>query len=321
MNRMSIYFFRSLLCVALFCVLFALLQEYLKPKYCDNVNNSTAMVDGFYALKKNSVDVLFLGGSQMAYAVAADQLGEDYGISAYDFGANGQMPATTLYYLRQAFKRQRPKLVLLEVGQMFDTNAPDYAYYAWNMSPMPFSMDKWRHLMQLSKGDWKVSFMHLFPLLQYHSRWKELNRNDFRLPFMRRAYASRGHLASPITQNVKLPEKAQAGVGVPLPEANERYQVKIGGLLEMLRLCQESGSRLLLFKAPSIEWQTPNRSLEDFANENSIQYWDSNANLEEINLDYSSDFVDGMHLNANGARKFTVCLAKRLKNLLSEGHI
>ena len=169
--------------------------------------------------------------------------------------------------------------------------------------------------MQLSNGDWKASFMHLFPLLQYHSRWKELNRNDFRLPFVRRAYASRGHLASPITQNVKLPEKAQSGVDIPLPDVNERC------LLEMLRLCRDNESCLVLFKAPSVEWQMPNKSLEAFANEHSIQYWDFNANLEEINLDYSSDFVDGMHLNANGARKFTVCLAKRLKNLLSEGHI
>ncbi|MBQ7178455.1 MAG: hypothetical protein IJS08_13655 [Victivallales bacterium] len=312
---MSIYFFRSLLCVALFCVLFALLQECLKPKYCDNVNNSTAMVDGFYALKKNSVDVLFLGGSQMAYAVAADQLGTDCGVIAYDFGANGQMPSTTLYYLRQAFKRQRPKLVLLEVGQMFDTNAPDDAYYAWNMSPMPFSMDKWRHLMQLSNGDWKASFMHLFPLLQYHSRWKELSRNDFRLPFVRREYASCGHLASPITQGVKLPEKALQGTDVQLPDANERC------LLDMLRLCQERGSRLILFKAPSIEWQTPNIALESFTNEHSIQYWDFNANLEEIGLDFNSDFVDAMHINANGARRFSTCLAKRLKILLSESHI
>ncbi|MBR6371743.1 MAG: hypothetical protein IKS20_01035, partial [Victivallales bacterium] len=264
--------------------------------------------------KKNSVDVLFLGGSQMAYSVAAEQLGTDCGVSAYDFGANGQMPATTLYYLRQALKRQRPKLVLLEVGQLFDTNAPSDAYYAWNMSPMPFSMDKWRQLMQLSKGDWKVSFMHLFPLLQYHSRWKELNRNDFRLPFMRREYASCGHLASPIVQAVKPLENGLPGVDVPLPEPNERC------LQEMLQLCREKGSCLVLFKAPSLEWRQ-NRSIEAFANEHSIQYWDFNANLEEIKLDYGSDFVDGMHLNSNGARKFATCLGKRLKNLLSESHI
>ena len=307
MTRIHVCFFRCLVFLALFCVLFALLQECLKPKYCDDVNNSTAMVDGFYALEKDSVDVLFLGGSQMAYAVAAEQLWTEHGISAYDFGANGQMPPTTLYYLRQAFMRQRPTQVWLEAGQLFDANAPSEAYYAWNMSPMPFGLDKWRHLMQLSNGDRKTAFMHLFPLLQYHSRWKELNRMDFRLPFVRRNCMTRGHLASPISQAVEPPSKAlQAVDNSPMPEANERC------LLEMLRLCQENGSRLILFKAPSAQWGGTNHVLESFAKVHSIQYWDFNANLGEIGLDFGNDFVDAMHLNARGARKFTACLAKRL---------
>ena len=169
--------------------------------------------------------------------------------------------------------------------------------------------------MQLSNGEWKASFIHLFPLLQYHSRWKELNSNDFRLPFVRRDCETRGHLASQISQAVRPPVKTLEGVDENMPQENERC------LVEMLRLCQENGSCLILFKAPSVEWHTPNLALETFAKEHSIQYWDFNTNLNEIGLDFSNDFVDSMHINAKGARVFTAFLAKRLKHLSSECHI
>ena len=297
-----------LLFFALFCVLFAVLQECLKPKFCDESNNSTSMIEGFYALYEDSLDALFLGGSQMAYAVAADALTIEHGISSYDFGANGQMPETTLYYLKQAFRRQHPRLVLLEVGQLFDTNRPDDAYFAWNMSSMPFGLDKWRHLLQLTRGDYKASFMHLFPLFQYHSRWKELNRHDARLPFVRRECASRGHLACSSSNRVSAPAGGMLMADKAIPDSNMRC------LAEISLLCKEKGSRLILFKTPSVAWNVPDQFIMRFAEDNGIQYWNFNGDTCEMGLDFDNDFVDAMHLNAKGARKFTAFLAKRLKH-------
>ena len=300
---------RALLFLLLFCVIFALLQALLVPKFRDSTNNSTAVVEGFLALPKDSLDILFLGGSQMAYAVDAELLTRKHGLSSYDFGANGQMLPTTLYYLEQAFMHQHPRFVMLEAGQLFDKNAPDEAYYAWNMSPMPLSWSKWKHLMQLSGGNARVSFMHLFPLLQYHSRWKELNAEDFRLAYCKRENSSRGHLASPFCQRVS-------------PCAGRQHSVlsqdTIECLEQMLKLCNANGARMLIFKTPTACCSPELLSSDAIFDRLQLSYWDFNENVQDIGLDYGKDFVDELHLNANGAAVFSSFLAGKIKQLLKE---
>ena len=65
-----------------FSMLFIFFQEFLTPKYRDK---STISCEGFYQLPENSIDVLFLGSSQMFCTVMAQKLYEDYLYSAAEY--------------------------------------------------------------------------------------------------------------------------------------------------------------------------------------------------------------------------------------------
>ncbi len=101
-----------------FAAIFLLLQPFFVPKF---QRDSTSIVNGFYKLEEDSLDVLFLGASQMFCGVNAQKLTEEYGISSYDFGASAQSLNITDYYLREALKTQKPKLVMVEVCAAFYT--------------------------------------------------------------------------------------------------------------------------------------------------------------------------------------------------------
>ena len=74
---------RGFAIVVFFIMTFAVLgitQEILKAKF---VQDSTTIVDGFYAEQKNDIDVLFLGSSNCFCTVDPVVLYEEYGIAFY----------------------------------------------------------------------------------------------------------------------------------------------------------------------------------------------------------------------------------------------
>ena len=90
------------------------------PEFPDNVEDS---IQGFYDLPKNSLQVLFLGTSHVGYSVSPVQLYKDYGITSYNLGTSDQGFDTSLLLLRETFKTQHPKLIILDVSKLFSSNS------------------------------------------------------------------------------------------------------------------------------------------------------------------------------------------------------
>ena len=76
--------------------------------------------DGIYSLKKfyeqdeNSIDVLILGSSHAFENFNTGVLWEEQGIASYVLGGSWQPVWNTYYYLKEALKTQKPKLIILE---------------------------------------------------------------------------------------------------------------------------------------------------------------------------------------------------------------
>ena len=64
--------------------------------------DSTTIVDGFYAEKKNDIDVIVIGSSNSFCTVNPLVLYEEYGIAAYDFGSSSQPMNISELYLKEA---------------------------------------------------------------------------------------------------------------------------------------------------------------------------------------------------------------------------
>lgn len=69
-------------------------------------------------MEKNSVDVLFLGSSVVVNAFIPQEMYEDYGIRSYNLGSEQQSPFLSYYLLKEAYKSQNPKAVVLDLKFM-----------------------------------------------------------------------------------------------------------------------------------------------------------------------------------------------------------
>ena len=69
------------------------------------IGDSTTIVNGFYAEKKNDIDVIVIGSSNSFCTVNPIVLYDQYGIAAYDFGSSSQPMNISALYLKEALKR------------------------------------------------------------------------------------------------------------------------------------------------------------------------------------------------------------------------
>ena len=102
-----------------------IINNILEYKSPHGINQARA----FYAQPKNSIDVLALGTSHVHCGINTGVLWEDYGIAAYDFSAAEQPVWVTYYYLKEAYKYQSPKVVVLDLFGLARFNE-DY-HYSW----------------------------------------------------------------------------------------------------------------------------------------------------------------------------------------------
>ncbi len=103
------------------------------------IGDSTTIVNGFYAEKKNDIDLLVLGSSNSFCTINPLVLYEQYGIAAYDFGSSSQPLNITVLYLKEAFRRQKPKVVALEINMIVgDSLSGGYeSGLRWGLTDMP----------------------------------------------------------------------------------------------------------------------------------------------------------------------------------------
>ena len=90
MNATSVLF-SLVLCFAVLL----LVQELLAPK---SKEDGTGITTAYRYLDERSLDVLFVGPSQMFCAIDAGRLTDEYGIDSFDYGASSQPLPTTAYY-------------------------------------------------------------------------------------------------------------------------------------------------------------------------------------------------------------------------------
>ena len=77
--------------------------------------------DGFYALDDNTLDVVFIGSSNIHCNINPNIIWHNYGITSYNYSCDQQELGTTVYYLKQVFETQSPKVVVIDVMGNGDT--------------------------------------------------------------------------------------------------------------------------------------------------------------------------------------------------------
>lgn len=314
-NRFVKWVIKIISAVLSFSLIFLFIQPFFVPKY---IGDSTTIVNGYSYLDKNSIDVLFLGASQMFCTVDAGMLTDEYNISSYDFGASSQNLTMTEYYYNEALKTQSPKVIMLEVCSIFGSNDKvEENALSWNFDPMPMSIEKFTTAQQVCNDDTIKAFNYSFtPLFLYHDRWNSFGKTDIKYVFNQKQYIDlsvRGFLARDHVEPQDIVFYSNDTSEKIIPKES-----KIA-ILKIAEDCKKRNIKLVLFKSPVSNWTKGNSiSVKRFAEENSLDYIDLNENLKEIGIDENNDFYNAAHLNTTGAKKTTNYLAVLLQSYLKK---
>lgn len=282
--------------------------EYLTP------------VETFYGLEENVVEVLFLGSSHSYCSVIPAKLWEDYGIAGYSLAISGQDLAASYYWLKEALKTQKPKVVCLEMyGAMFHGYGVVGNLYR-NTLPYPISVDYLqmvRALIDEESGSIQTeegfvsnedrgSFMAKWSII--HTRYKELQRQDFTGP-------DTSYIGFNIQADSLMSQPVNwASDGQKLYEGNETMPMEEEEWLrKIIELTKEKGVNLCLYLAPtsvSAKNQMRANYVEELARGEGIPFLNFIDLRNEIGIDTQQDFWDWGHLNYSGAEKVTAALGK-----------
>ena len=284
--------------ILLLILSFITLEQVLKIKSGHGINQK----EGLYAQPKNSIDVAFMGTSHVHCGINTALLWEEYGIAGYDYSGAEQPLWMTYYYLKELLKYQKPKMIVLDLyGPARFKDDYQYEWISENIYGMKFSFNK---LQMLSDSVEPHKFFDYFPdFSSYHSRYDDLNEEDFKYLFKSKEDLSSFKGYTPYTKTVPFERPViSTDVRRGLTEKSEKY------LREIIRYTKKHNISLVLIVIPymiTTEDKETYNQIMDIAKEEELIFIDYNEYYEPMGLDFSSDFNDDSHLNYEGSSKFS----------------
>lgn len=298
----------------LFCMLALGMIAYTDRVLWDK--NGTIM--GFYEEPKNSIDVIYVGGSHTNAAISPTQIYDTYGTTGYVLYSWSQPIWTAYHYTIEALKTQKPKVVVVDVfgmvyGNTYMTDvdmnsvSDDYSLL------IPPSLNRVQLAVAMSRCQTEHKpFYRYASLLRYHNRWKALTKEDLLWPLQ--SYRTTGKGFGPLytTESYELHQPAQI-----TPNEAATYEWSKVYLQKLVELSKEQGFQLVAVNFPYIA-----EDLEydifawtrQYCEENGVPFIDYllEDTAAQAGFDYSTDMAEHAHVNYKGAAKLTAHLGKFL---------
>lgn len=293
--------------------------KIFQPKWMYGDSPITLQVGGFYEEPEESIDVLLLGSCNMYNAFNPLILWEKYGVTSYVFGSSDQELWTSYYYLKEALEYQKPKLVVLETLFLTHGDAPNEFYNRRAADYMRLSSHKlglinayitieqeWKE----GQGDQIVEPIfnysnYVLPVLRYHSRWNELEEEDFEYWSEKKSYVTKG--GTPVfrhtTYEYNRDYMAPSAQSVVIKDKAYSY------FSEIIELCKSNGIELVLVKSFSAYFwnDAQHKAVAQLADEYDVPFLDFNVEFQSYGFDLDTDFYSttGERLNAYGMQKLS----------------
>ena len=270
--------------------------------------NEADLVYPYYDEEPNSLDVIFLGSSHIMCGIYPLKLYREYGIASYDYTSSALVLPQAYYQVVEALRTQTPKVLVLDISGVAYENikigSPEYVHV--QLDNMKWSLNKMEAINDLIETP-ADRLEYYFPLLKFHTRWKELQTEDFR-PI---TGGTKGARVSDTVLEVAGPVQIMPEDYVsPIAEYPETYLRKI------LDYCRERNTQVVLLNLPAIPNDTAQgtyNAVSAIAEEYGVPYLNLLHHLDAIGFDYTTDLRDTSHCNRSGAEKVTAYVGEFLK--------
>lgn len=291
-----------------------LLQEYV---FC-HADHNRQRIKGFYEEDKNSLDIVYLGASEVYSDIAPGHAYEKNGVTSYLFATQANSILNYKSQLKNILSRQDPDLIVIELnGAVYGdeeevTKEPNLRNYADNV-PLDLTKAEW-----IMENGGKNTAEYLFPFIKYHGVWSDTkNKREqvYKKTIIQDQQRGYNYLKGVLNEtnifrntqrsmNESLPKSA--GVTEPLTQIEEK------GLRELLQFCKDEKLDNVVFaRFPHI---VVRRTFSRFARSNTVgeivkeygfDYLNFERDIALTKLDENKDFYNLDHLNVYGQQKFT----------------
>lgn len=280
------YTWKKLIVVGiLFCFLLSIFsmpfQKYHKYGYqFEEVQSKTKLVNE----QKTSIDCVFLGDSQGWSTYSPIQLYKEHGFTSLNLCTPGQFMYDTYVLLKNTYKKQKPKLVVIDANMMFSF-----------LNPLKFIL------------------LQNFPIFHYHN----IDTNKISEEYFAKKGFNEYEGVVGYTGSLDYMESWKRNT---LSKQAMQYLDKINQLCKE----NESQLLLVNTVSPLVWSNVRHEIIQKWCTDNNVNYVDYNSSeqLETIDFDFSNDFRDGGdHVNLNGSRKICKNLGNYIKqNYAVEDH-
>lgn len=303
-KRVLVNLMRLLVILTLLVVTYFTLDRILLIKSEDGIDQ----IRSYYKQPEGTVDALFVGSSHIFCHVNTGVLWDEYGISGFDLAGAEQPYWNSFYYIKEALKTQRPKVIVLDISTP-GIRPTDYQPENWLITNT-YGIKRNRNRYDAIKiSALKDSFSRvLIPLNSTHGKYSQLSELDFI------DYNDSVNYKGFDPRETVIPFERPDVSGVTdrgeLSEKEEEYLRKI------IEYVQGTGIPLLFISSPYVvnaEEQAKYNTIFDIADEYGVPYIDFNLKYDEMGLDFATDIAEVLHLNRSGNEKFTRLLGAYLK--------
>lgn len=301
------------------------------------------IANSFYAQKRNSLDIIFVGSCHAYDTYSPLSLWKDSGVTSHVFASPGQDFQSSYYYIKEALKTQTPEIIVLETF-----SATKYKSYLddASLSIHPFNVSTSTKL-SLDKIKWALSYQGIddldpskliFNITEFHNRWSELTQNDFSY-LTEEELVFKGYIDSlqvlenskdvqsayfdPFNYNIKTKELANNNDESfrnynDISETEEIDSVSLEYLYKIIELSKEENFELIFTLSPyTITYESEinqHNVVKQIAADNDLPYINYNDPdvINEIDLRFS-DMADEYHTNLKGSIKVTKYLSSFIK--------
>jgi hypothetical protein len=297
---------RSIVFLLLFSIVFSSLSSILIPAW-GGQDGVSSRIHTFYNQPENTVDVLFIGSSSFLFGISPLTIWQDYGISSYVRASTKQAPIVNYYLLLETLKYQKPKVLVIDgvsLFQLYDYDEKE-GHVRKNIDPMKLSMIKINLISEIvSESKTQNILSYIFPMLRYHTRWKEISQNDFdfnkNIQYDHLKGYSFVYESNPINFPVDYME--------PNEQISELDSSAVMYFEKIIQVCKENDIEILFLTIPRRSWNYSNfTNIKKFTDKYGLTYIDYALpnNFKTIELDASTDFYEESHLNVLGAQKIS----------------
>ena len=297
-----------------------LLQQYVLR----NVDHNSLRVEGFYQEKRDSLDAVFIGASDIYTSFMPGRAYEKYGFTSYLLASESITSEGVITAVKEVVRTQHPSLIIIEANAFLygdSDNETNEAHVHKFFDNLPFSINKLNYINRKVPVDNKWEYM--FPLIKYHGLWTELPdrvnmmQSNFNLDLRGYNYLKGFRTTAKVFKSDTPSLNSQLPYETGELDLDPELQQN---LFDLLDYSKENNLNVIFVRAPHyVTKDTYDRvkrsnKMESILKERGFDYYAFENYSELIGIDDSRDFYNEDHMNVYGAIKFTDFLAEGLAN-------